>query len=93
METQKLLQGKKVLIVDDVLNTGRLTGEAVALAAGYMAKVIGVAAIVDRSIGNLPLMVPMRALISYPLQAFPPDKCPLCKQKSPVTMPGSPRKI
>lgn len=85
----KLSEGEKVLVVDDVLTTGRLTGEAVSLANGYGAKVIGVVAIVDRSTGSLPLAVPVRALISYPLQVYPPDNCPLCGQKVPITLPGS----
>jgi len=51
--------------------------------------VIGVAAIVDRSTGDLTLNVPVRGLISYPLQLFPPDNCPLCRQKLPLTIPGS----
>ncbi|MEW6042576.1 MAG: orotate phosphoribosyltransferase [Elusimicrobiota bacterium] len=85
----KISEGEKVLVVDDVLNTGRLTSEAVTLAQSYRAKVIGVVAIVDRSINPLPLNVPLRALISYPLQVYTTDNCPLCKQKIPVTIPGS----
>lgn len=85
----RIAEGERVLVVDDVLNTGRLTGEAVTLARGYGAKVAGVVAIVDRSTSDLPLNVPVRALISYPLQLFPPDNCPLCRQKLPLTVPGS----
>ncbi|MFH1619928.1 MAG: orotate phosphoribosyltransferase [bacterium] len=85
----RLSEGERVLVVDDVLNTGRLTGETVALANAYGAKVIGAVAIVDRSTGTLPLSVPVRALISYPLQAYPPESCPLCAQKIPITLPGS----
>lgn len=85
----KISEGERVLVVDDVLNTGRLCAEAVNLARGYRARVIGVAAIVDRSTGDLALNVPVRGLISYPLQLFPPDNCPLCGQKMPLTVPGS----
>lgn len=86
----KIAEGEHVLVVDDVLNSGRLCGEAISLARGYGAKVIGVAAIVDRSTGDLAFNVPVRGLISYPLQLFPPDNCPLCGQKLPLTIPGSP---
>ncbi|MDA8131604.1 MAG: phosphoribosyltransferase family protein, partial [Elusimicrobia bacterium] len=85
----KISEGERVLVVDDVLNSGRLCAEAISLARGYGAKVIGVVAIVDRSTGDLPLNVPVRGLISYPLQLFPPDNCPLCRQKLPLTIPGS----
>ncbi len=85
----KLERGERVLVVEDVLTTGRSTGEVVSLAQAYGAKVVGVAAIVDRSTASLPLSVPVRALISYPLQVFPPSNCPLCAQQVPVTVPGS----
>ena len=85
----KIAEGERALIVDDVLNTGRLCSEAINLARGYGAKVIGVVAIVDRSTADLTLNVPVRGLISYPLQLFTPDNCPLCRQKMPLTVPGS----
>ncbi len=85
----KIAEGERALIVDDVLNTGRLCSEAINLARGYGAKVIGVVAIVDRSTADLALNVPVRGLISYPLQLFTPDNCPLCKQTMPLTIPGS----
>ncbi|MEI7480886.1 MAG: orotate phosphoribosyltransferase [Elusimicrobiota bacterium] len=85
----KIAEGERVLVVDDVLNTGRLCSEAINLARGYGAKVVGVVAIVDRSTADLTLNVPVRGLISYPLQLFTPDNCPLCRQKMPLTVPGS----
>lgn len=85
----KIAEGERALVVDDVLNTGRLCSEAINLARGYGAKVIGVVAIVDRSTADLTLNVPVRGLISYPLQLFTPDNCPLCRQKMPLTIPGS----
>ena len=85
----KIAEGERALVVDDVLNTGRLCSEAINLARGYGAKVIGVVAIVDRSTADLALNVPVRGLISYPLQLFTSDNCPLCRQKMPLTIPGS----
>ena len=87
-----LQEGEKVLVVDDVITTGMLVGEAVALVQRYGAKVAGIVAIVDRSTGDLPLNVPVRALLTYPLQVYQPDKCPLCAQNIPLTIPGSPLK-
>lgn len=85
----KIAEGERALIVDDVLNSGRLCSEAINLARGYGAKVIGVAAIVDRSTADLTLNVPVRGLISYPLTLYTPDNCPMCQQKMPLTVPGS----
>lgn len=84
----KLERGEKALIVEDVLTTGRLTAEIVVLAQAYGAKVLGVGAIVDRSMEGLALSVPARTLISYPLQVSPPDSCPQCAAGVPMTDAG-----
>jgi len=85
----KIAPGEKVLVVDDVITTGNLSAGAVSLAQIYGARVVGVAALVDRSTGALALTVPMRALLSYPLQVYPPESCPLCREGIPLTAPGS----
>ncbi|MBI4064351.1 MAG: orotate phosphoribosyltransferase [Elusimicrobia bacterium] len=82
-------RGEKVLVVEDVLTTGRSTGEVVNLARSYGAKVLGVAAIVDRSVSTPGFDIPFRSLISYPLEIYPPDNCQLCKNGMPLTSPGS----
>ncbi|HUT86313.1 MAG TPA: orotate phosphoribosyltransferase [Elusimicrobiales bacterium] len=87
-----LKPGEKVLIADDVVTRGGRVKKAIALAKRYGAKVVGVCAIIDRSDDTLSLNVPIRALLSYPLTIYPPNKCPLCKSKLPITVPGSPLK-
>ena len=84
----RISEGERVLIMDDVLNSGRLCGEAMRLARGYGARVIGIAAIVDRSTGNLGFNLPIRSLLSYPLQLFRPAECPLCEKGQPLSVPG-----
>lgn len=84
----QLRSGERVLIIEDVLTTGRSTSQVLKIAAGVSAKVVGVAGIVDRSTEDLPLNVPVRALISYPLHVFPQDHCPLCAQNIPISYPG-----
>lgn len=83
----RLERGEKALVVEDVLTTGRLTAEIVALAQAYGIRVLGVGAIVDRSTSNsgLCLPVPVRTLISYPLQVTPPESCPQCATGLPLT--------
>ncbi len=81
----KLQRGERALVVEDVMTTGRLTGEVVSLATAYGARVIGVGAIVDRSIAALSLSVPVRTLITYPLQVSPPESCPQCAGKVPLS--------
>ncbi len=77
--------GEKVLIVDDVAVSGRKINRAIDLVNHYQGDVIGVGVIVDRSMGYLPLTVPLRALLSYPMQTFTATECPLCAAKLPIT--------
>jgi orotate phosphoribosyltransferase len=80
----KLERGEKALIIVDVLTTGHSNGEVVTLAQAYGARVVGVGAMVDRSSGPLCLGVPARGLVSYPLEAAPPDSCPQCAAGVPL---------
>ena len=77
--------GEKVLIVDDVAVSGRKINRAIDLVHRLQGDVIGVGVIVDRSMGYLPLTVPLRALLSYPVQTFTATQCPLCAAKIPFS--------
>lgn len=77
--------GEQVLIVDDVAVSGRKINRAIELVDRCGADVIGVGVIVDRSMGYLPLTVPLRSLLSYPMQTFSATQCPLCAAKLPIT--------
>ena len=77
--------GEKVLIVDDVAVSGRKINRAIDLVNRLQGDVIGVGVIVDRSMGYLPLTVPLRALLAYPVQTFTATECPLCAAKIPFT--------
>lgn len=80
-----LKAGERVLVVDDVTVGGRKLAQAIELAQGLGAHVFGVAVIVDRSMGYLPLTIPLRALLSYPMETFTAKECPLCAAKIPFT--------
>ena len=77
--------GEQVLIVDDVAVSGRKINRAIDLVNRCQGDVIGVGVLVDRSMGYLPLTVPLRALLSYPMQTFSPAQCPLCAAKIPFS--------
>ncbi len=79
-------KGDKVLVVDDVTATGKLISNAIALAKSCDAEVVGVVSIVDRSVGDLCLQVPIRALMSFPLETYDEKDCPLCKKKIPLQL-------
>ncbi|MBI4347795.1 MAG: orotate phosphoribosyltransferase [Elusimicrobia bacterium] len=84
----KLNRGERVLVVEDVVTTGHSTGQIISLAAVYGAKVVGVAAMLDRSTGALPLRVPVRALAGYPLEVSPAEACPQCAAGVPLSKPS-----
>ena len=77
--------GEKVLIVDDVAVSGRKINQAIEMVQKLGGDVIGIGVIVDRSMGYLPLTVPLRSLLSYPMQTFTAKECPLCAAKIPFT--------
>jgi len=84
----KLIAGKKVLVVEDILNTGdsvRKTIEAVRYRQG---EVIGVGAICNRGgVTREDLGVPtLYALLSINMATYDPDKCPLCRDQVPVNV-------
>ena len=86
-ETLQIKEGEKVLIVDNVFMTGRKINQTLQILQRYHANIIGVAVLVDRSNGlNLALEnVPLRALLTYPLDLYEPENCPMCQQKMPFT--------
>ena len=79
----------RVLVIEDVFTTGRSTREAIAVARGAGAEVIGAAAIVDRSGGAIDFGVPHYALLRLEVPTYEPDTCPLCARGEPVVKPGS----
>jgi orotate phosphoribosyltransferase len=83
-------QGERVVVVEDVVTTGRSTLETAALATARGARVVAVGAILDRTAGRDPFDVPFRALISLDLPSYPPAQCPQCRAGAlPPEKPGS----
>jgi orotate phosphoribosyltransferase len=74
-----LRQGERVVIVEDVVTTGRSTLETAALATGRGARVVAIGAIIDRTVGRDPFDVPFRALLPLDLPSYAPADCPLCR--------------
>jgi orotate phosphoribosyltransferase len=81
----------RVLIVEDVLTTGKSTRETIDVAAAAGAAVVGAASIMDRSGGRHGLDVPFAALCPMDVPAYMEGVCPLCAQGLPITKPGSRR--
>jgi orotate phosphoribosyltransferase len=84
-----LSETDRVLVIEDVLTTGGSTRETMQVATAAGGRVVGAAAIVDRSGGRASFAVPFSALLDIDLPTHEPDRCPLCAQGMPVTKPGS----
>jgi orotate phosphoribosyltransferase len=84
-----LSRRERVLIVEDVVTTGGSTRETIEVATSTGAKVVGAAALIDRSGGTAQLGVPLEALARLSLPTYEPSACPLCAKGVPVTKPGS----
>ncbi len=84
-----LAASDRVLIVEDVLTTGKSTRETIDVAVAAGATVVGAASIMDRSGGRHGLDVPFAGLCPMDLPTHPPESCPLCAAGLPVTKPGS----
>jgi len=79
----------RVLVVEDVLTTGKSTRETIDVARDAGAEVVGVAAIIDRSGGTIDFGVPSHALVQLEVPTYDPESCPLCARGVPVVKPGS----
>jgi orotate phosphoribosyltransferase len=85
-----LRQGERVVIVEDVVTTGRSTLETAALATARGARVVAIGSIIDRSAGRDPFDVPFRSLLELDLPSFSPSECPACRAGvAPPEKPGS----
>jgi orotate phosphoribosyltransferase len=84
-----LALGERVLVVEDVVTTGGSTRETIDVARVAGAKVVGAAAIIDRSGGQQGLDVPFHALADVAFPTYQPDACPMCASGEKVVKPGS----
>lgn len=85
-----LRQGERVVIVEDVVTTGRSTLETAALATNRGARVVAIGAIIDRTAGRDPFDVPFRSLLQLDLPSYQPTECPVCMVGGvPPEKPGS----
>lgn len=82
-------QGERVLVVEDVITTGKSTRETIEVVRKAGGTVIAAASLVDRSGGKAELGVPYRSLVTLDVPAYNAENCPLCKAGSAPVKPGS----
>lgn len=84
-----IAEGERVLVVEDVVTTGKSTLEAAAAVTAAGGVVVGLASIVDRS-GGASFPYPFRSLLQLQVATYPQETCPLCREgKLPPVKPGS----
>ncbi|MBI2013317.1 MAG: phosphoribosyltransferase [Candidatus Colwellbacteria bacterium] len=85
----KLLTGKRVLVVEDILTSGGSARKTVEVAQSLGGKVIGLGALCNRGgvkpedVGDVPILT---ALVNLNLRIWPEEICPLCEQGIPVNV-------
>jgi len=81
--------GTRVLIVDDILTTGRSVQEVIDLCNSYKAEIVGIGLLLDRSGGKVEFGYPLKTLATVTADSWEADKCPLCAKGVPMTQRGS----
>lgn len=84
-----LKENKRVLIVDDILTTGKSVREVIDLVNDYKAKIAGIGVLLDRSGGKIKFDYPFKPLSTVTAKTFKPEECPLCKEGKVLIKPGS----
>ncbi len=77
----------RVLVIEDVIITGRTIEETIEIVRLAGANVVGVGVILDRSRGTVSFGVRAEYLASYDFEVYPADDCPLCRANIPIRRP------
>ena len=81
--------GERVVIVEDVVTTGKSALEVAALLSSMNVQIAAIGSILDRTGGDNSFQVPFVALMKLALPTYPSDDCPACIDGLPIDRPGS----
>jgi orotate phosphoribosyltransferase len=81
--------GQKILITEDVVTTGKSSGECAAVLEEHGAKIAALACIVDRRGGGIDIPWPFYPCCKVDASNWEADTCELCKKGIPAVKPGS----
>jgi len=85
----ELEKGDRILLVEDVVTTGKSSREAIAAIREAGGIVVAACALVDRSGGEVDLGVPFHPLIQITFPTYAEDEVPAELAKIPAVKPGS----
>jgi orotate phosphoribosyltransferase len=81
--------GQKFLIAEDVVTTGKSSGEAKAVIEAAGGRVVALSCVVDRRDGDQGITLPLYAACKVTVGNWDPADCGLCKAGTPAVKPGS----
>jgi orotate phosphoribosyltransferase len=81
--------GESVVIVEDVITTGRSTQEVMDVIRSAGCHIAAVGSLIDRTGGAVDLGVPRRSLLRIDVPTYPAESCPMCAQGTRPEKPGS----
>jgi orotate phosphoribosyltransferase len=84
-----IMPGERVLVVEDVITTGKSTRETIEVVKKAGGVVIAAGSLVDRSGGKADLGVSYKSLLTLDVPTYTPEACPLCRAGSTPVKPGS----
>jgi orotate phosphoribosyltransferase len=84
-----ITKGTRVLMVEDIVTTGLSSRECLAAIAAEAGTILGAACLIDRSAGKADIGVPLVALASLDVPAYPADALPPELAAIPAVKPGS----
>lgn len=79
--------GEKILIMEDVVTTGKSSIETAKILEGLGGKVVGIGCVVDRKANEIQL--PVYSSVELEFETYDADNCPLCNDGSQPVKPGS----
>ena len=85
----RLTRGERVVIVEDVVTTGKSTRETASVIEVHGGLVAGFASILNRSGKENPFDAPYESLMSLALDTHDESACPSCKSGVSLDAPGS----
>jgi orotate phosphoribosyltransferase len=85
----RIAEGEPVVIVEDVVTTGKSTRETATVIEQLGGRVVGFASILNRSGKENPFDAPYESLLTLDLPTYGEAACPLCASDVPIDAPGS----
>lgn len=85
----EIRQGQGILIVEDVITTGKSSGECAEALRAAGGHVVALACIVDRRAEGIPVEWPLYAAATLPASSWDAAECPLCARGEAFVKPGS----